>query len=70
MPDIAKMLEENDFSPLLDASIEQLRTYGGPLYIFSKMKRENVPAEIRQEIAERLYKDKPEILESIQVFID
>jgi len=70
MPNISKMLEENDFSPLLDATVDQLRIYGGARYVFSKLKKESVPIEIRQEIAERLYKDNPKVLNSIQVFMD
>jgi len=67
---IADMIEENDFSLLINSTNEQLKMYGGARYVFLQLQREGVPVETRQEIAESMFGTKPDILKSIQLFMD
>jgi len=67
---ISEMLEKNDFSSLMEATDEQLKMYGGARYVFLQLQKEGVPVQTRQEIAESMFAARPDVLESVQMFMD
>lgn len=52
------MIQNNDFTPLMNATEDEIRMKGGVLYLFSKI-QSCVSLEKRKEIAEELAKHYP-----------